>query len=355
MTSGLILGKFAPLHKGHQLLIETAAEENDQVVVLIYHAPDTTNVPLSVRSSWIKQLYPDAQVVEAWDGPLEVGDTPELKRKHEDYILKILDGRPISAFYSSEFYGEHVSKALGAKDRRVDPDRHRFHVSATAIRKDTYAHRQFLHPIVYRDLISKVVFLGAPSTGKTTLACELANSFHTVWMPEYGREYWDQHQSDRRLTLEQLVEIAEGHRTREDDLALDANQTIFIDTDATTTFMFSMYYHGKVHPRLAELAAETLSRYDLFFLCGTDIPYDDTWDRSGDANRQVFQAQIEADLFDRRIPFITLTGDLRNRIRCVTQVLHGFDRFRSIGDSLMLGRGEQSPPDYVGSAAESEA
>jgi NadR type nicotinamide-nucleotide adenylyltransferase len=355
MTTGLILGKFAPLHKGHQLLIETALEENDNVVVLIYHAPDTTNVPLPVRSSWIRQLYPDAQVVEAWDGPLEVGDTPELKRTHEDYILKILDGRPISAFYSSEFYGEHVSRVLGSKDRRMDPDRQLFPVSATAIRKDTYAHRQFLHPIVYRDLINKVVFLGAPSTGKTTLACELANSFQTVWMPEYGREYWDRHQSDRRLTLEQLVEIAEGHRTREDDLALDANQTIFIDTDATTTFMFSMYYHGKVHPRLAKLAAQTLSRYDLFFLCGTDIPYDDTWDRSGDANRQVFQAQIEADLFDRCIPFITLTGDLESRIRHVTQVLEGFDRFESIGDILMKEKGEQSPPDYVGSAAESEA
>jgi len=335
MTTGLILGKFAPLHKGHQLLIETALEENSQVIVLLYNAPDTTTVPLPVRSKWIKGLYPDVQVVEAWDGPLEVGDTPELKRRHEDYILKILDGRPIDAFYSSEFYGEHVSKVLGAKDRRIDPDRQRFPVSATAIRSDTYTHRQYIDPIVYRDLITKVVFLGAPSTGKTTLARELANSFHTVWMPEYGHEYWNEHQIDRRLMPGQLVEIAEGHRMREDNLVLDANQIIFIDTDATTTFMFSMYYHGKAHPRLAELAAETLRRYDLFFLCGTDIPYDDTWDRSGNANRQVFQSQISADLINRRIPFITLTGNLHSRTQRVSQVLNNFDKFSSIGDTLI--------------------
>jgi len=45
--------------------------------------------------------------------PLEVGDTPEIKRMHEEYILKTLAGRRITHFYSSEFYGEHVSQALG--------------------------------------------------------------------------------------------------------------------------------------------------------------------------------------------------------------------------------------------------
>ena len=334
MTTGLVLGKFAPLHKGHEWLIQTAVEENDRVIVMIYDAPDVTSIPLPVRSHWLKALWPDVQIIEAWDRPLQIGDTPEIKKLHEAYILKTLDGQPISRFYSSEFYGQHVSEALGAQDRRIDPDRRRFPVSATAIRENAYAQRQYIPPIVYRDLIAKVVFLGAPSTGKTTLACKLAKVHGTVWMPEYGREYWYAHQSNRRLTLEQLVEIAEGHRLREDSRTLDADQTIFVDTDATTTFMFSMYYHGKAHSRLADLAAQTRHRYDLFFLCNTDIPYDDTWDRSGDANRQVFQAQIKADLLERRIPFITLTGSLKERMQVVSNTLERFDRHKSLGDNL---------------------
>jgi NadR type nicotinamide-nucleotide adenylyltransferase len=285
MTTGFVLGKFAPLHRGHQLLIETALIENDRVIVMIYDAPDVTGVPLPIRSRWLSTLYPTAHIIEAWDGPLKVGDTPEIKKMHEEYLLKTLEGQPISNFYSGEFYGQHVSAALGARDRRVDPDRLQFPVSATAVRENAYAHRQFLDPIVYRDLITRVVFLGAPSTGKTTLARELAKVYKTVWVPEYGREYWDAHQNERRLTLEQLVEIAEGHRTREDGLIVDADRTIFIDTDATTTFMFSLYYHGRAHPRLVELAGETLQRYDLFFLCGDEIPYNDTWDRSGSFGR----------------------------------------------------------------------
>ncbi len=321
MTTGLVLGKFAPLHAGHQLLIETAIAENDGVVVVIYDAPDVTRVPLPVRSRWIRTLYPQVRVIEAWDGPLEVGDSPEIKEMHERYLLGLLKDQSISNFYSSEFYGQHVSEAFGANDRRIDPDRNRFPVSGTAIRQDLYVGRQYLHPVVYRDLITKVVFLGAPSTGKTTLARELANRYQTVWMPEYGREYWEAHQQERRLTTDQLLEIAEGHRAREDALILDANQFLFVDTDATTTVAFSMYYHGRVHPQLEQLASETLDRYDLFFLCDVDIPYEETWDRSGDANRHEFQQQIQADLLRRKIPYRTLSGTLEDRIERVSAIL----------------------------------
>ena len=60
-TRGLTLGKFAPLHKGHQLVIETALSEMDEVVAIIYDCPDTTDVPLTVRANWIRDLYPNVQ------------------------------------------------------------------------------------------------------------------------------------------------------------------------------------------------------------------------------------------------------------------------------------------------------
>lgn len=164
------------------------------------------------------------------------------------------------------------------------------------------------------------------------MAEALARELNTVWMPEYGREYWTEHQKDRRLTLEQLVEIAEGHIPREDATALDANRFLFVDADATTTYMFSLSYHGKAAPRLAELADHARSRYDLFFFCGDDMPYDDTWDRSGPANRAVFQEQLRADLLRRGIPFIDLTGSLDARVQTVAQVLQDFDKFDSISN-----------------------
>ncbi len=135
-TTGLTLGKYAPLHLGHQLVIETALAEMDRLIVIIYNCPETTPIPLEVRASWIRRLYPQVAVVEAWDGPTEVGDTPEIKRRHEDYVINRLKIANITHFYSSEFYGDHMSRALGAVNRLVDPERARVPISATLIRQN---------------------------------------------------------------------------------------------------------------------------------------------------------------------------------------------------------------------------
>jgi len=198
MRRGLTLGKFAPFHRGHQMLVETALAEVDELVVMVY-ATDVTEVPLQVRAGWIQTLYPTVRIIEAWDGPEGYGDTPEIRNEQETYILRKLNGLPITHFYSSEFYGDHVSRALGAVDRRVDEARTSVPISGTELRADYFAGREYIADPVYTDLITKVCFMGAPSTGKTTLARTMAQQHGTVWMPEYGAEYWLKHQVERRI------------------------------------------------------------------------------------------------------------------------------------------------------------
>jgi len=326
---GLTLGKFAPFHKGHQYLVETALAEVDRLYVLIYHT-DLTTVPLQVRAAWIKALYPEVTIIEAWDGPEGYGDTPEIKKVQEDYILKKLGDIKISHFYSSEFYGDHVSKALGAIDRRVDEPRSFVPISGTRVRAKLFQSRKYLSDLVYRDLIIKVCLLGAPSTGKSTLAKALAKHFNTVSMPEYGAEYWLANQVDRRITLGQFEEIAPEHLRLEDELLLQAKTYLFSDTCPITTYVFARDYHGTAGPVLTRLAREAEKRYDLFFLCDTDIPYDDTWDRSGDQKRQWFQQQIMGDLAQRRIPYCVLSGTLEERIARVAEVLSGYSKYGNL-------------------------
>ena len=332
MRRGLTLGKFAPFHRGHQLLIETALAEVDELVFTTFYATDVMDVPLQVRAGWIKELYPTVRIVEAWDGPNGYGDTPEICREQENYILEKLNGLRITHFYSSEFYGDHVSRALCAVDRRVDEARTTVPISATALRKDYFAGRAYLAPAVYTDLITKVCFMGAPSTGKTTLAQAMAERHHTVWMPEYGGEYWLEHHVERRITLEQFEQIPPEHNRREDALTLQARKYLFCDTNPITTYCFAKDYHGSAGPVLTRLAKEAEKRYDLFFLCDTDTPYDDTWDRSGDQKRKWFQEQIVDDLAERRVPFFRISGTLEERVAQVDDVLRLHRKFDNLLD-----------------------
>lgn len=331
MRRGLTLGKFAPFHRGHQLLIETALAEVEELVVLVYDT-DVINVPLQVRARWIQDLYPTVRIIEGWDGPDGYGDTPEIRREQEGYILKKLNGLHITHFYSSEFYGDHVSRALNAIDRRVDEARTAVPISGTTIREDYFAGRKYLSPTVYADLVTKVCFLGAPSTGKTTLARTLAERHNTLWMSEYGSEFWLEHNVDRRITLDQFEQIAPEHIRREDALTLEANKYLFCDTSPITTYVFAKDYHGVAGPVLTRHAHESSKRYDLFFLCETDIPYDDTWDRSGEQKREWFQKQIVGDLVERRIPFFRVRGTIDERVSQVNDVLRQHRKFGNVLD-----------------------
>ena len=320
---GITLGKYAPFHKGHQHVVDVMLREMDEAIAVVYDTP-VTDIPLQIRAGWIRELYPQVRVIEAWDGPDGYSSERPHEIREEEYIRGLLNGEKVAAFYSSEFYGAHMAKALGCLDRRVDEARRAVPVSGTVIREDAYRHREFISDVVYRDLIVKAVFVGAMSTGKSTIAEALAGRYGTTFASEYGRDYWTEKQVDRRIGFEDFDAIAVGHIEREDAAVLRANKYCFIDTNAITTYMYALDYHGRAPDLLTRLALENASRYDLFFLCEDDIPYDDTWDRSGDQKRHVFHRQIIADLERRRIPYIPLRGSLEERMRRVDEVLAAF-------------------------------
>jgi hypothetical protein len=100
-------------------------------------------------------LYPQVEVIEAWEGPKEVGYTQEIMLAQEQFVIRLLGNRTISHFYSSERYGEHMSIALNAIDRRVDDQRLKYPISGTKIRSDYRRYAQFLDSYVLNNLTDK--------------------------------------------------------------------------------------------------------------------------------------------------------------------------------------------------------
>jgi NadR type nicotinamide-nucleotide adenylyltransferase len=326
LSVGVTLGKYAPLHRGHQLVIECAIREMDRVIVVVYGAPSTTSVPLSVRAGWIREIYPGVEVIEAPGGPEETGYTPAVMETQERFLTELLSGRRITAFYSSEPYGEHVSRALGCRDRQVDPGRREVTVSAREIRANIPEHAHLLHPAVRADVVPRLALLGGPSTGKTTLAHELAADLGERACEEYGREYWFAHQRDHRLSMEDLEIIAAEQMLREEAAARAANRYVVADTSPLTTLVYAKYYHGTASPELERLVRSYHERPRALLLCDTDIPFDDTWDRSGPGSRKRLQELTIAELSARGLEYTVVSGSRDTRraaARRVADTLRG--------------------------------
>lgn len=335
MTTGLYLGKFAPLHKGHQHCIETALDEVDELFVLIYDEPDVTDIPLVTRSRWLRDLYPQVEVLEAWTAPTELGYTDHIKAKHERYVLRKLGGQNIDMFFSSEPYGEHMSSALDAEDCRVDEERETVPISATNIRAafdegNTRPIREYVSDRVWRDLVTNVVVLGGPSTGKTTLCKAMSSFWNERWQPEVGREFWDEHADENgELTTQELYALAKAHIEEEDTALTEAEQYLFTDTNAITTGLFSKWYHGEIDGRLERLMLRNAQRYDVFILCDDDIPFEPEPGRGGPEGRKRLQRMHESWLDAQGIPYYRVSGDVAERVSQVSEILEGFNKWDS--------------------------
>lgn len=144
---GLVGGKFVPLHRGHQHLIETAAEGCYQLIVAVYDTPGFP-VPVKVRADWVRTLYPQARVIEMADPLPELDDEDEISRIYADDIRAVV-GEPIDVVFSSEEYGARWARHLGARHVLVDMARETVPVSGTLVRADPEKMRPFVHPMVW--------------------------------------------------------------------------------------------------------------------------------------------------------------------------------------------------------------
>ncbi|MEO9891462.1 ATP-binding protein [Aurantibacter sp.] len=164
--------------------------------------------------------------------------------------------------------------------------------------------------------VIKIVLFGPESTGKTTLSEQLARHYHTVWVPEYAREYLQDKWNNERKTCEphDLLPIAEGQMKMENELAKKATDVLICDTDLLETKVYSeAYYIGECDPILEKHALE--NKYDLYLLTYIDVPWvgDDLRDKPNEREYMFNFFKETLEKYNRK--FITLKGDKKNRLK----------------------------------------
>lgn len=170
--------------------------------------------------------------------------------------------------------------------------------------------------------VRRVVFVGAESTGKSTLSEYLARAYGTVSVPEIGRFIWEEKQG--RLNADDYVEIAVKHRAAEDAAMPLARRWLFVDTNALTTLLLGIQFRqvgDPPPPELLRCADDCRMRYAHTFVCADDIPYEEQDVREDEAWRGRIQQLVIQDLQARDISFTVVSGSIEQRAEQVRRVL----------------------------------
>ena len=158
----------------------------------------------------------------------------------------------------------------------------------------------------------RVCLLGAESTGKTTLAAALAKHYDTLWNPEYGRVYSDVgRERGAPWKSWEFAHIAHVHCWYEDFLAPLARRVLFCDTDAFTTKLFHQVYLDAPTAAFDDLAARS---YDLYLVCGIDVPWRHDGVREFDAQREWMHERYLERAQESGSPWLLLEGPHEARL-----------------------------------------
>lgn len=166
-----------------------------------------------------------------------------------------------------------------------------------------------------------ICILGAESTGKTTLAQQLAAHFNCPWVPEYLRTFCHERgrtpkRDEQSLILEtqhihELAAVA-GIQAAASGATGSAPRYVFCDTAPLTIAIYSEYVFGdgSLYPRAHELHA----RYALTLLCEPDLGWvADGFLRDSAAAQAAIHTMMERELVHLGLPCARIAGSGNSR------------------------------------------
>ncbi len=310
MKQGLVIGKFMPLHKGHEALIRFAALRCDELIVLL-GVTEGEPIPGHQRLKWLWETFRFEKNIriEYTDDPLP--DAPVSSRDVSLVWAAYLAKRfpAVRVIFGSEQYVGFLAQYMGIEHVFFDVARTSVPVSGTLIRKTPYACWDFLSSAARPYYVKKICIFGPESTGKTVLAERLAAHYKTLFVPEVARHIIDD--AGGSVTYEIIERIGPAHAQAIIENTAKAQRFLFVDTDIEITRLFSDYYFGKV-PRFAPWI-DSANTFDLYLFLEIDTPYIEDPQRDSEHMREEFRKRLFDVLESKKADYEIISGSWDER------------------------------------------
>ncbi len=171
-------------------------------------------------------------------------------------------------------------------------------------------------------MIKKIAIIGPESTGKSTLARELAHNYNTCWVKEFSREFFEKRAYS--YEIDDLITIAKGQILNEENACKSANELLFCDTDIITIKVWSEIVFNKVPEWINQKVKS--HTYPLYLLCNIDVDWEPDKLRNNYHNRQYIYRLFVEELNKHSLNYKVINGlggiRLNNAISIVEDFLY---------------------------------
>jgi len=168
--------------------------------------------------------------------------------------------------------------------------------------------------------MKRVVLTGSESTGKTTLARQLASHFEADFVPEFVRDFAAR--KGAPIDFADHGAIARGQMALEDEHMAAAPALIIQDTDLLSTVVYCDHYFGRCPEWIAETAAER--RPDLYLLCEIDVPWVHDGIRDRGHMREEMQQLFRDAVRRSGVEFVVIRGSAGERFQAAVRAIEKF-------------------------------
>lgn len=265
---GLVVGKFMPLHKGHEYLLRVAMQYCDELVVVVDCIEGQT-IDAQTRKRWIDELIPGLTVVALEEQmPQEPAETPEFWNIWKQALFEAAGG-DVDVLVTSMGYGRQLAATLGSELVQFDVARISIPVSATDIRASPFSMWDYLTNPARVHFMKKVCIVGPESCGKSTTAQELARRYNTVYVPEFAESLI--RDKDGKFDESDVLKVARGQVFTEKALIHMVNKLMICDSSPLTTLVWSEVLFGSHPAELDELVRAC--KYDQVLLFDASTPW----------------------------------------------------------------------------------